>query len=405
MARSVRRSAAAPRVCVALLSNLKAHRDKLRGVLAYGRSRGWRVDLADGTAFSVRLDRAADAAAYDGFVVSRDSMLPPGWRRPGLPVVSLDAWLPGDPGPDVVCDADAVGALAARTLAAAGARAFAFLPMLALPETYAEERRRAFEAALRALGAPPPAVFRPARWGAWREEEPRLAAFLRALPRPAALFAANDIMGRFAVETALAAGLRVPEDLAVLGVDDDRDECLAASPPLSSIAIGFERAGRLAAALLERRMAGARRAADAPAAPVRYGPDGVVRRGSLPPPGGAAATARPADPRVERARRFIERRACDPSLRVADIAREMGLAPRRAQLLFREAGLSIRAAIRDARLAAVRERLERTSEPLARIAEACGFGSEFHLSRLFHRHFGMTARDFRRRLVAAPPRV
>ena len=47
-------------------------------------------------------------------------------------------------------------------------------------------------------------------------------------------------MGRFAVETALAAGLRVPEDLAVLGVDDDRDECLAASPPLSSIAIGFE---------------------------------------------------------------------------------------------------------------------------------------------------------------------
>ena len=268
MARSVRRSAAAPRVCVALLSNLKAHRDKLRGVLAYGRARGWRVDLADGTAFSVRLDRAADAAAYDGFVVSRDSMLPPGWRRPGLPVVSLDAWLPGDPGPDVVCDADAVGALAARTLAAAGARAFAFLPMLALPETYAEERRRAFEAALRALGAPPPAVFRPARWGAWREEEPRLAAFLRALPRPAALFAANDIMGRFAVETALAAGLRVPEDLAVLGVDDDRDECLAASPPLSSIAIGFERAGRLAAALLERRMDGARRTAGAPAAPV-----------------------------------------------------------------------------------------------------------------------------------------
>ena len=396
MPKLLRRSRSAPpRVCVALLSNLKAHRDKLRGILAYGRDRGWRVDLADGTAFSVRLDSAADAAVYDGFVVSRDSMLPPGWRRPGAAVATLDATLPGDAGPDVVCDAEAVGTHAARTLVATGARSFAFLPMLALPERYADERRRAFAAALATLGAPPPAVYRPVRWGAWRAEEPRLAAWLRALPRPAALFAANDIMGRFALETALAAGFRVPDDLAVLGVDDDRDECLATVPALSSVAIDFERAGRLAAALIDRRMGGSVLGPEPPL-PVRYAPTGVVRRGSLP---AADRTDAPAaatvDPRVERARRFIGRRAADPALRVADVAREMGLAPRRAQLLFRAAGFGIHDAIRETRLAAVRDRLERTREPLSRIAEACGFGSEFHLSRLFHRRFGVTIRDFR----------
>ena len=71
------------------------------------------------------------------------------------------------------------------------------------------------------------------------------------LPRPAAVFAAYDIRARHVLEAARAAGLAVPADVAVIGVDDDPLLCETASPAITSIAMDTEDAGYRAAAALE----------------------------------------------------------------------------------------------------------------------------------------------------------
>jgi len=185
------------------------------------------------------------------------------------------------------------------------------------------------------------------------------------------------------------AGLRIPAEVAVLGVDNDEDLCEATVPTLSSIELDAERAAYAAARELDLLMRHACR-------PHRlvYGPVHVAARAST-------AGMRVGDPLVARALESIALNACQ-GIGVPDVARLAGVSRRVLERRFRAiVGGSVLDSITDARLARVRALLVETSEPMGAIAAATGFRSLSYLGFLFRRHFGCSLQAFRARHVIA----
>ena len=90
----------------------------------------------------------------------------------------------------------------------------------------------------------------------WEQHQRSLADWLEELPKPIGVMATNDLLGQQLLEACQRLRIRVPEEVAVIGADDDEPICRIASPPLSSVIINDQQRGYEAAALLERMMAG-----------------------------------------------------------------------------------------------------------------------------------------------------
>ena len=215
-----------------------------------------------------------------------------------------------------------------------------------------------------------------------------LEAYLRALEKPAAVVAANDATGVDVVQVCAAAGIAVPREIAVLGMDDNPVHCLHCAPNLSSVHFDGLRAGRLCAAALAGLM---RPRGAAPRAPLRYGASGVVRRAST----GAVSTA---GALVQKALDFIDANACR-GISLADVARHLGVSRSLATQRFRELrGASILDAIHARRIAEAKRLLASSGKPLDDIAAACGFrGGADCLRRVFRASTGLTPAQWRER--------
>lgn len=218
----------------------------------------------------------------------------------------------------------------------------------------------------------------------WTAERPRMMAWLAALPKPTAVFAAMDGRARLVLDACAEAGLVVPNEIAVLGVDDDPVICETTYPRLSSIRTGGS--GPLAARLLDELMAGR---AVANIRPVRH-PLVVVTREST----GHNAMAHP---RLARALFFIRDHAATRNLSVSDVVAVMGCSRRLAEKLFAEqVGRTVKDEIQRVKFDAVKRLLEETNLSVAEITERCGFSCESHLSRRFSALFGQSMTDWRR---------
>jgi len=197
--------------------------------------------------------------------------------------------------------------------------------------------------------------------------------------------ACNDHRGRQVLEACLVAGLHVPDDIAVVGVDDDRLLCDLSNPPLSSIGFNAEKGGFLAAGLLARLMAGR------VSRPQRIlvDPIGVTTRSS-------SDVIAVADRHVAQALRFIRdngRRA----IRVGDVVSHSGIGRRALEIRFQKAlNRSIRDQIQRTHLERVNRLLAETDLPLEKVAELSGFNSLSYLSNVFRRETGMTLAQYRR---------
>ena len=215
----------------------------------------------------------------------------------------------------------------------------------------------------------------------------------RRLHRPAAVMAVSDELARQFIECLSSARIPVPQDIAVLGVDNESILCTHMTPTLSSIQPDFERSGYLAAECMEKflRSRGAGRAANVSGAPLRQiSPvKDIVERESTAPASSAGLM-------VRKAETFIRDHA-DGKLRVADVARHLGISRRLLDLRFREiTGRTVLAAIQAVQLERVRHLLHTTNLSIAEIGRLVNFRSENHLKRLFKATYGMTMSAARR---------
>ena len=279
-------------------------------------------------------------------------------------------------------DHAAIGREGARHLLSCGKFAsFAFVHVTPEADGWSHARSDAFRKVLAESGRP---FFEyPSRVTVADDADFRaLTDFLASLPKPAGVMTTYDGRAAHVLNVCSAAGLAVPRQVAVIGVDNDEFFCNFSSPPLSSVLPDFEGGGRMAAEMLENLMAGHRpREAHIPVRKV------VVRESTAPLP--------PATALVESALAFIRAHATEGAT-AADVVRHLGVSPRLAELRFRELrGETIRAAIEKERLDLVKRLLRTTARPIESIAREAGFKSPIRLSLLFHQRTGQSPRAWR----------
>ena len=246
---------------------------------------------------------------------------------------------------------------------------------------------------------------------------------LEKLERPVGVFTANDDCGYTTIEHCRARRLRVPEDVAVLGINNDTLICENCHPKLSSIQPDFELEGYLAAETLSRMMQfekvekveGLRAEAnsgiyfsfvrlssspspsfddsddstiESDTATVFVGVKQIVRREST-------AEISSSGKLVQRALAYIRQNAIS-GISVEDVARHLKVSRRLADLRFRELqGTTIGETIIRFRLEEVKRLLRSTKEPIDAIASRCGYENPNYLKNLFKRRFAMSMRQFR----------
>ena len=171
----------------------------------------------------------------------------------GRPVVNVSGVLPDLPVPRVGVDHVAVGRMAAEHLLSCGLRQFGYVGYPGL--AFSVGREAGFRSAVEEAGFALEVYHqRPAiGWetsGLWRWDE-HLPRFLLGLKRPAGVFASHDLQGLEISEACRRAGLRVPDEVAIVGVDNDDLLCELARPTLTSVALPAERIGFEAARWLD----------------------------------------------------------------------------------------------------------------------------------------------------------
>jgi LacI family transcriptional regulator len=316
-------------------------------------------------------------------------------RGLGIPVVGVGGgygWHDAASGiPYIYTDNAAIGRLGAEHLLACGFETLAFC---GYPRTttsgWSEERAAAFAEACAKAGRPCHAFTgRHGNARRWADLQGELARWLAQLPKPLGLMACNDVRARHVLEACRTLGLRVPHDVAVIGVDDDEFACELSDPPLSSVAQAARRVGYEAARLLDRNLRPSPKEPRQPR-PVRLvvPPIGVVPRRST-------DTLTVADPVIAATIRSIRERATR-GLGIADLVRDSGLSRWQLEKRFqRVVGRSLHEDILSARLAEARRLVTTTDMPLKTVAPRAGLSSVTYMTTLFRRHFGMTPATMR----------
>jgi LacI family transcriptional regulator len=220
----------------------------------------------------------------------------------------------------------------------------------------------------------------------WTRERARLGAWVRTLPKPVGVMACYDIKGQQLLDVCRDIGIAVPEQVAVIGVDNDVRLCRLCTPTLSSVVPDTRRAGYEAAQLLDRMMAGEKVSAEGILIP----PAGVAKRRS-------SDTSAIQDPDIVTAMRYIREHACD-GITVADVLRVVPLSRRMLEYRFQKlVGRSPHAEILRARIERTSRLLRETKLPLEQIASRTGFARANYLCVAFKKHVGLSPDAYRKK--------
>lgn len=302
------------------------------------------------------------------------------------PIVYLDRAKFDGAAFDVAQDYAAGAAEAARELISSTTPHYAFVGYRTAT-TWSRERGKAFQRAVRLNGLPC-ANFEKILPG--NERQKALREWIAALPTPCGIMAANDIVAEEVLAVCSNLKLRVPEDVMVVGCDNDEQICEQTTPAISSVCPDFERGGYLCAEMLEERI----RNPGLRPKRLTYGIIGLIRRNSSIP-------ALKSDSRVTAAVKDIRSRACE-GLRVADVVALMGCSRRLAEMRFHNVtGKTIRDAIAEIRMERVLVLLRGGDTPIQAIAKSCGYNSDTALRIAFRKRFGMSMRDYRTQAFTA----
>jgi len=215
-----------------------------------------------------------------------------------------------------------------------------------------------------------------------------LADWLRSLPKPTALLACNDDRSRQVLAACKAAELQVPDEIAILGIDNDELVCEIEYPQLSSITLNVEAAGYAAATLLDRLITG--RQVSRAEGRVVVSPLYVAGRQST-----DVLAAK--DREVTAALRFIREHARE-GIQVGDVVEATALSRRALQQRFRRVlGRPIHDEIKRAQIDYMARLLVTTNLPIAEIARLLQSTEVRNIARYFRRRTGLTPSQYRRR--------
>ena len=311
-------------------------------------------------------------------------------RRCGVPAVNLRGTLSNLPLPYVTMDNRQLAAMALSHLRDRGIRNFAVCGRAGSKNPALVERCDYFRELVEADGGVcyifPPFAARRASAMSWEQEQDQLADWVRSLPKPVGIFGCNDERGLQVLDACRRIGVTVPDDVAVIGVDNDPSICDLTIPPLSSIDPNAERIGYEAAALLDRMMAGEA----APTEPIELEPRGVVTRRST-------DIVASEDQEVGRALAYIRENACR-GLQVVDVLAHLAMSRASLQQRMKQVvGRTIHQEIQRVRLARVKDLLAMSEITIKQVARESGFASVQYMTRVFRAVTGETPARYRLR--------
>jgi LacI family transcriptional regulator len=365
----------------------RANVGKLRGISRYARGcDNWAL-------VSVfphrRLSEALSALKPAGIIVG--NVPSPGiasiLRRTGRPIVTTTVASIGPRIPRVTLDDVSIGIVAAKHLVECGLRNFGYFgPPWNGPDTGQEG---GFRQTLQSLSHEVAVCYaRPAGEnpiGGTFVSQKDVRHWLAKLPKPAGVFAPNDIWALWLCGVCKQEGIKVPEDIAILGAGDDELMCELARPSLSSVAIPAERIGYEAAAMLDRLM----------------NRDEVTDKSLLLPAIGVVTRQSTdvlavTDPDLVNAINYM-RSNISESIAVEDVLQHVHISRSSFEKKFHEAlGRSPAQEIRRMRVAMAKTFLTGTGMKIESIAKQCGFSRRELFSRAFHQATGITPAEYRR---------
>ena len=374
-----------PSVLLFVETSREFGRGLLHGIARYSRLHGpWRVYRWPGA-----LDSSLPEWKYlkiDGAIV-RDVRAVEGLAHSGIPVIfaqhNRESYAPF---PAIITDSAAIGCMAAEHFLDRGFQNFAYcgLDDFLWSRARAQHFVRRLEQA--GLGAN---VFRQPKARAkraFKNERNLLGAWLQSLPKPVAVMCCNDDRALQVIEACKLSDLSVPDDVAVLGVDNDVLVCDLSDPPISSIALDTEAAGHEAAKLLDHLMKGGQMTGQE----IRVRPTHIVTRMST-------DMLAVGDPEVGAALRFI-RRNPHRLIQVDDVVEATHVSRRVLEKRFKAMlRRSVHREIRRVRVNNIVQLLVGTDMSVADIAAHCGFDDVQHIARYFRKETSVSLREYRKR--------
>lgn len=252
-----------------------------------------------------------------------------------------------------------------------------------LPLFWTKEREKAFCEAIKLNGRRCHVFDSGAKPGIRRLEA--LRKWLRELPKPCGILAAFDGTAEEVLAACSHENIRVPEDFAVMGIDNNEEICENTKPTLSSICPDFEKAGFLCGELLDKQL----RDPKAKGENRTFGILGVVKRRST-------TIFKHADVKVTAAVEYIRTHATE-GIGVGDVVAQMGCSRRTAEVRFMNMiGHSIQTEIRNVRMATAMAMLRDPRQAIDGIAHHCGYKSDSTLRYAFKAKTGMSMREWRK---------
>ena len=376
------------KVALIVETSLAPGREILRGIASYLREEGpWSIAHEPRT-LEQSVPRWLRGWRGDGIIARvQNQRVARAIAAVGVPTIDVLGVVTGLPFPIVHVDDEAIGRVGAEHLLDQGYRRFAFLGIR--DENWSNRRALSFARRVGDAGFPCVTHFvsrQTARQESWEDSGPELAAWLIGLSKPTGLMIASDQLGPHTLEACRSNGIVVPDELGVVGVDNDEPLCEVSDPPLSSVWPNHRQVGYEAARLLDALM----RDGATPEAPTLLPPKGVHARVST-------DSLAVDDRNVAQSLRFIREHACEP-IDVDDVVRAVPISRSVLQRLFRDLlGRSMHDEIIRVRLSRARELLQETDLPLIEIAERAGFRHQEYMGAVFRQRLGITPGTLRRR--------
>lgn len=288
--------------------------------------------------------------------------------------------------PHIWSDDAAIGRLGAEHLLERGFKSFAFCGFRG--EAWSERRQVAFSKLVGQHGYSD--LMYESSWSGreakpWEQEQQQLIKWIRSLPTPTGIMACNDVRGQHVLDACAMVDLAVPEEIAVIGCDNDDLLCQLANPPLSSVIPNPEFVGYRAAEILSKVMAGETLSGYEELVE----PLGVATRQST-----DVFAIDDAD--VASAVRYIRENAC-AGITVADVLKHVPLSRSALERRFRKfLKRSLQMEIRNVQLKRVKQLLAETDIALDKVAYQCGFQHPEYMHVVFKREIGKTPGQYRR---------